>query len=278
MAAASLETSFGVRIKEIIRMVGSADCLARKSGMSARAIGQYAAGTSEPTRTKILALAAAVDINALWLLTGEGPKLPGEVTPSTLSTPPSSLDLEATQGSGPTEVFAESLRMAKQERRPQVVGETLRLILELENYQIELEQQNAELRRTREERELLLQWFTELYECAPVGHFTCDFDGVISSLNLAGATILGSTRSKLIGSSFHPFIVSPDRPAFTSFLGKVLSGMGKQIVDLSLRPQKGNHPLYVHLEALASTSRQQCHIAAIDISKYASSSGNRRLP
>ena len=47
--------------------------MARLTGISARAIGQYASGTVDPTRSKIIALANAVGVNVLWLITGEGP-------------------------------------------------------------------------------------------------------------------------------------------------------------------------------------------------------------
>ena len=68
------EKYFSLRVKEIIREVGSAEKLARMTGMSSRVIGQYAAGTSDPTRGKMVALAVAAGFNVLWLATGEGPK------------------------------------------------------------------------------------------------------------------------------------------------------------------------------------------------------------
>lgn len=75
MAEVLPELSFADRIKEVIRMVGSAEKLARLTGMSARGIGQYASSQSDPTRTKLIALAEASGVNVLWLATGEGPKM-----------------------------------------------------------------------------------------------------------------------------------------------------------------------------------------------------------
>lgn len=66
------EKYFGDRVKILITRVGSAEKLAKLSGMSARAIGQYAAGSSDPTLGKVIALAKAADVNVLWLATGEG--------------------------------------------------------------------------------------------------------------------------------------------------------------------------------------------------------------
>jgi transcriptional regulator with XRE-family HTH domain len=71
------DAAFAGRIKELVRRAGSAEKLALMTGMSARAIGQYAAGTSDPTRKKIIALADASQVNILWLMTGEGPKESG---------------------------------------------------------------------------------------------------------------------------------------------------------------------------------------------------------
>jgi len=65
---------FMERMKELIRGVGSAEKLARLTGMSARVIGQYASGKSDPTRRKLIALAEAGGVLVEWLATGKGPK------------------------------------------------------------------------------------------------------------------------------------------------------------------------------------------------------------
>lgn len=70
--------SFTDRIKTIIDLIGSADKLANNSGMSARGIGQYLAGKSDPTRKKLIALAEAAGVNIEWLATGVGPMREGE--------------------------------------------------------------------------------------------------------------------------------------------------------------------------------------------------------
>ena len=68
-----------------------------------------------------------------------------------------------------------------------------RLLHELEVHQIELEMQNSELRRSREELEQLLEQYTDLYDFAPVGYFTLNDEGIIRAVNLAGALNAGST-------------------------------------------------------------------------------------
>ena len=143
-----------------------------------------------------------------------------------------------------------------------------RLLHELEVHQIELEMQNSELRRSREELEQLLEQYTDLYDFAPVGYFTLNEEGIIRAVNLAGASLLGRERSRLIGTSFLPCVAPEDRPAFGSFLGKVIAGMGKEEVELGLVPPAGEHaPLFVKIEAVTDASGSRCRVAVIDISK-----------
>jgi PAS domain S-box-containing protein len=162
----------------------------------------------------------------------------------------------------------ERLKQTLAERPPLTEPEVQRLLHDLEVHQIELEMQNSELRQAREETELLLEQYTGLYDFAPVGYFTLNQDGGISASNLAGATLLGVERSRLIGRSFVPFITPQDRPAFTSFLGKVIAGMGKEELELGLAPlQEGNTPLFVKIEAVTDASGRKCRVAVIDITK-----------
>ena len=67
-----------------------------------------------------------------------------------------------------------------------------RLVHELEVHQIELEMQNAEIRHARDEAESALEKYTDLYDFAPVGYFTLDHEGIIRSVNLTGASLLGN--------------------------------------------------------------------------------------
>ena len=153
-------------------------------------------------------------------------------------------------------------------RRPALTAhEAQRLVHELEVHQIELEMQNSELRQAREELELLLGQYTELYDFAPVGYFTINSEGVIRASNLAGATLLGLERSLLLGRSFLPFVAPQDRPAFSSFLATVIAGTGKQELELGLALSGEDAPLFVKLEAVTDSSGRKCRVAVIDISK-----------
>ncbi len=70
--------------------------------------------------------------------------------------------------------------------------EAHRLVHELKVHQIELELQNEELKRARDDVEEALARYTDLYEFAPVGYLTLGQDGVIQQANLTGARLLGT--------------------------------------------------------------------------------------
>ncbi|WP_306536483.1 sigma-54-dependent Fis family transcriptional regulator [Geobacter sp.] len=106
---------------------------------------------------------------------------------------------------------------------PRTEAETKRLVHELEVNQIELEMQNAELRRAREELEASLNKYAELYDFAPVGYFTFDAHGVIQDVNLAGAQLLGTERRLLVNGHFAGFIAdADDREIFSNHLALAL--------------------------------------------------------
>ncbi|NQX01625.1 PAS domain S-box protein [bacterium] len=141
-----------------------------------------------------------------------------------------------------------------------------RLLHELQVHQMELEMQNAELRHTRDELELALDNYTDLYDFAPVSYFTLSTDGIIRLVNLTGACLVGVERSRLIGRSLRLFVVPPLRAAFSDFLQQVFAGPDKQSGDFELRCEHGTHHS-VTIEAQSLFNRQTCRIAMVDISE-----------
>ena len=117
---------------------------------------------------------------------------------------------------------------------PHTEADARRLVHELEVHRIELEMQNVELRQSRDEAELILDKYTDLYDFAPVGYFTLAADERIRLVNLTGSVLVGVERSKLIGRSFVNAVIPEDRGRFKVFLKQVFANEDKQSADFEL--------------------------------------------
>ncbi|MBE0502886.1 MAG: response regulator [Desulfuromonadales bacterium] len=166
---------------------------------------------------------------------------------------------------------------------PRSKDATLRLVNELEIYQLEMEEQNTELRRAQEELEnqqveLEMQneelqrvqgdlefsrnKYSELYDFAPVGYFTFDATGVIQNVNLTGAQMLGIARSSLVDRPFNAFIADPaGREIFAQHLASVLQGSEMQRCEIKLSGKQGT-ALYGQLQSVTvdASARKDSHI------------------
>lgn len=112
---------------------------------------------------------------------------------------------------------------------------------ELEVHKIELEVQNDELLRVQEELELSRNRYAELFDFAPVGHFTFDARGVIREVNLTGTRLLGIERELLTGKSFVDFLADPEgAELFSTHLANVLRGEGVQKCEMRLKTSDGS--------------------------------------
>jgi signal transduction histidine kinase len=143
-------------------------------------------------------------------------------------------------------------------------------------HQIELEMQNAELRQARDELEVALDNYTDLYDFAPSGYFTLAATGAILQANLTGATMAGIERSRLVGQSFGGLVSAGLRPEFRTFLAQVFADRTKHAGDFELACEGQPHR-FVHIEAQCLLNGQGCRAAVVDItaSKVAEAAGCR---
>jgi len=147
---------------------------------------------------------------------------------------------------------------------PRINQETRKLVHELEVHKIELEMQNSELLRARDEVDTALELYADLYNFAPIGYLTLNRTGDINAVNLAGAKLLDTVSAGLIGRRFMLYISLNDRPLFADFLEKVFASQGKESSELTLT-RKDNHLCIVQIDAVASASGKECRLALIDI-------------
>ncbi len=132
--------------------------------------------------------------------------------------------------------------------------------------QYELEMQIQELQKANEELEVARNKYALLYDCAPVGYFTFDRKGCITSVNLAGANLLGSERTSLANLRFEQFVAGEDRAVFIDFLQMVFLGRDKMTCRVKLSV-KDRSSLHVRIEAMAAGIGDECHAALVDITE-----------
>ncbi len=144
--------------------------------------------------------------------------------------------------------------------------DTQRLLHELEAHRNKLEMQNTELLKTREKLQTSLASYADLYDFSPVAYFTLASNGAILGVNLTGASLLGTGRSRLIGRYFQLFVPVKERPAFIAFLDRVLSSKARESYETTLKKEE-TPANYVRIEAVAGQFSRNCRLAVIDITE-----------
>jgi PAS domain S-box-containing protein len=144
--------------------------------------------------------------------------------------------------------------------------ETLRLLHELQVHQIELEMQNAELLQTREDVEMSLEKYTNLFDFAPTGYFILDRNGVIRTVNLSGARLLGIERSLIVGRRLDQFVTVNFLPVYTAFLHAVFSSQDREMCEVALLNNE-HLPLTVQIIAESTAPGEECLLSLIDITR-----------
>ena len=145
-------------------------------------------------------------------------------------------------------------------------SKVLKLNNELEVHQIELEIQNKELSYAKEKAEADARKYADLYDFAPSGYYTLSNKGIITGLNLSGATMLGKDRAQLKGNRFVHFVSNDTKSIYNVFIDKVFSSKSNESCDLILST-RGSLPMYVHLTGIASENGNECLVAMVDITE-----------
>ena len=135
---------------------------------------------------------------------------------------------------------------------PKAPLDQARTIHELQVYQLELELQNEELRRTQGDLEALRARYFDLYELAPMGYATLSPEGHLKDVNQRATSLLGLPKSLLLRQPLARFIAPEDRDAFDGFcLGLTQDGEPGACELRMVKPDGGL--FWVHLEASRAT-------------------------
>jgi two-component system sensor histidine kinase/response regulator len=88
----------------------------------------------------------------------------------------------------------------------------------LKENQLELEQQNADLRQAKAALEESRSRYFSLYEFSPAAYLTLSQDGEIQSINATGTALLGHRRDYFPGRNFTSFVARSERQRWQTFL------------------------------------------------------------
>ena len=140
---------------------------------------------------------------------------------------------------------------------------------ELQVYQIELDMQNEELRKSQQELENSRDKYSRLYDFAPVGYFTISNKGIILQANLTGAKMLGIERGELIDKPLALFIMKEDQDVFYLQRKEVCKIKGTKGTREFRMERKDGTQFYAQLECVAANDAGEnsagCMAVMIDI-------------
>lgn len=146
----------------------------------------------------------------------------------------------------------------------------LKLIHELQTFQVELELQNEELLHSQQELMQIQINYTELYDFAPVGYITITLKGLITKSNLTFADMLLTERAYLNNQPLSAFIHIEDQDIYYKHLNNLSESKTRQISELRLKPKEGA-VLDVQLESTVVTNEigdpEKYRTIVIDIGK-----------
>jgi PAS domain-containing protein len=144
--------------------------------------------------------------------------------------------------------------------------DNLKLMHELQVHKIELEMQNEELVKAREQAESAMEKYVDLYDFAPSGYLTLSEEREITDLNFSAATMLGKDRSHLKNTRFGLYISHESLESFNDFFDEIFRFKQKRSCELLLQSSI-DKPCYVHIDALVSQNTNNCLLTMFDITE-----------
>ena len=143
----------------------------------------------------------------------------------------------------------------------------MKLILELEVHQVELEMQNEELQLAKSATYEVTEKYAELYDFAPSGYFTLSKEGEILEVNLRGAKMLCKERDRLQNSQFGFFVTNETKPIYNNFLENVFNSKTESNCMVNLLTNI-NLPINVYLNGVIAKKGKQCLVTVVDITEH----------
>jgi PAS domain S-box-containing protein len=148
--------------------------------------------------------------------------------------------------------------------------DVLKLNHELSVHQIELEMQNEELIKAKENLEvaveIAVEKYIELYDNAPTGYLNLSKQGQIIELNPSASKMLGKERKHLLKNLFGTFVTDDTKPYYYHFLKEMFSNQKEQTCEVTLF-RKGNSPTHAYLIGHVAKNARSCNVSMVDITE-----------
>ncbi len=141
------------------------------------------------------------------------------------------------------------------------------IVHELRVYQIELEMQNDELRRTQSDLEHIKARYFDIYDLAPEGYLIISDKGIIIESNLTAATMFGESRNTLVKKRITEYIFKEDQDVYYSYRKQLLESMHPN--ECELRMLKADYSIFWgHMKStvVIEDGERNCRMVLSDIS------------
>jgi len=148
----------------------------------------------------------------------------------------------------------------------ELYSSTLRLFQEQDVQQVELEIQKEALAEARSELSETAKQYAEFYNSAASGFFTLNNVGEILELNIYGAKLLGKQKEGLIKARFGFFVSESTRLIFNQFIERVFDSYEKHTCEIVLVNADGQS-VFCQLIGIINDNADKCMLTITDISE-----------
>jgi PAS domain S-box-containing protein len=144
---------------------------------------------------------------------------------------------------------AEALQVIYQlSSEPDTAVDGLKLLHELQTYQVELDMQLEQLQANELESDHELSCYRMFFEMATSGCLLLRTDGVIMDCNLSAARLFGTVKEQLLGQSVDSMLSPASKPQLNAAIARLQSGDVRTNKILTARPaDAGLHSLELNI-------------------------------
>jgi PAS domain S-box-containing protein len=147
---------------------------------------------------------------------------------------------------------------------PATAGDALKLLHELQAYQVELDLQHHQLQANERELEQEVARYRGLFEAAPMGSLILALEGQILEGNPAAAELLGVDPEDLPGRLVDSFLTPDGRPGLVSLLHGLRTGGPRTSLDVQVVGDADGDPRAARLVATRSPGGEAILVGIAD--------------